>query len=1399
MSKISFDYSLVITWGYFITYVLVFTIASIVCAISVYKDKEDKGVVKLAKAWAKSIWVKKKIYLELVPHFFDQATDFGVVYEFYISYSSGVEIGINMGYLFTLSIAIIVTHRVVSAVAVYNLTHNPKYAVAQLFDVLMIQCIYTNYKLGTAEPSNAQRYLKTMEAIFESAPELLLQATYLIKTAQTTISLTVVASLLMSLWSLSSTVSADDKTMLKEEWKSVQFKDEDDKWTFPFVNAKYVIRVGFWRFLEISSRITLLVLTWINLGGKAIFFLLGIEFCYLALLSWALGTIDILANLIYLMVASTKGKRYRWAKPMLWSFWIWRVFSGWALLITITVYAAVDVEYGADVLNNEAGETRFDQTFKNAGLALFIYAWVATPVWQWVGAIVIFDYGNLASVGRDVDTLLDDGKYDQVLELISFGASFDAFAVLQKIDGIRNVTTKDIEAQVQAEAHPKAHPKASDPEKPQPPVRTCPGAHGLTPFIYTQAHAQRRFYCSVCRSHGGVNEVWHGCRRCDYDECTRCNAKTPDTIPAINPAYAAAKPNIVYARDLAGANCPGSHGLTAFRTPQTGYSCNLCRTVCRAHEVMHGCRSCNYDLCDACYAKNTSKKRKDEIVVVCDRQHELKKKNTGYHGGYGTVGYKCNLCRAVHSGRTAWHCDPCRYDLCDQCYAAGIEQTKQLKQTKPTEPTKPTKPSTESDSTAAKARARSVSRAKSIANDVTSVQLLAKICRQEIAHEQQNAIDAETSKEAKVRKFCDRMCSCQSFMVIMAVVLAAIGTWNVIVTDGAAGYGFYLIIIAGVLICCAISCVLNLFEKINDCVPTEANQQKKVEKQKSIAANDIDCPGNHGLKEYKAEKDDVSCSICATKVRINAVVYGCSECKYDACADCKGSVQKRKQWDDSVCCAKNHPLVKDEKEDKEEEEHADKDTTQEGKEDANNAYKMHKCNKCEQTYEEQASWYCKQCDYRLCLACFDEEQKSTQTENVTWGGDGLETKPVLRNGLIAWKYFFILAFLVGVDIVVMLINSAHACDVVEDGSVSGNVSGFLRDAPSYHMVIIGLRACVYIFGRPRLGCREAIAKKADKYLMWIEGLYCVIVVFYGFVFYGQMNEENVVDDAPCRGSVLSWTIFRLIEFVIICIYTYYTQQGRQCSCGSSARDLASPNCPGSHGLTAFRTPQSGYACNVCRKTCSANEVMHGCRTCNYDLCNACYAKSTGGYPSGQANAVAMARSQYQDQYNDLGCCDRMKIKLQIGLYACGSLDQQLYLICGCFCGILALGLLIGPDIAVIAVDSEVTCDNEMIEEEIDEGYYSSLVFYGATMHIVVLIFACCMTMVGRMSQKLLLGLMCCSCIYFIMWAISGFSIYSDMDSSTPDNKMCADAIVSWSILKIVEFVVLPLCICLFAR
>eukprot|EP01083_Nonionella_stella_P057275 150408_1 len=336
MAKVTFDYSLVIMWAYFIAYVLMFVVVSIVCAIGVHRKKDPKAnICKLIKAWVISLWHKKKIYGELIPHFFDQATDFGVVYEFaslYYDKDNEINTRVNTYYLFLLSISIILGHRVVSAVAVYNLTHNPMYSFYQLLDVLMIQCIYTNYKLGTNQPSNAQRYLQTMEAIFEAAPQILISTGFLIKTAQTTISVTVVVSLFTSLFSLSARVSADDKVMLQDDWKEPRIK-KGGKWTFPYFNFKYFVRVFLWRFLEISSRITLLALTWINLGGKSIFFILAIEFFYLSVLAWALGTVDIMGNLIYLMAANSQNKGRTWAVPMTKVFWAYRVLSGWVLLI----------------------------------------------------------------------------------------------------------------------------------------------------------------------------------------------------------------------------------------------------------------------------------------------------------------------------------------------------------------------------------------------------------------------------------------------------------------------------------------------------------------------------------------------------------------------------------------------------------------------------------------------------------------------------------------------------------------------------------------------------------------------------------------------------------------------------------------------------------------------------------------------------------------------------------------------------------------------------------------------------------------------------------------------------------------------------------------------------------
>ena len=168
------DYSLVVTWTYFSVYVLTFFIVSIICALKItkeYKHNKSSGLQLKKKdlfiQWIKLLWRKKKIYFHLIPHFFDQATDFGVIIEYYRLSNDGEDHGIDTWYLFGVSIAVIIIHRIATCTAVYKLTKNWKYMLYQLFDLLMIQCIWTNYQLDTDEPTNAQRYLQVLEATFE--------------------------------------------------------------------------------------------------------------------------------------------------------------------------------------------------------------------------------------------------------------------------------------------------------------------------------------------------------------------------------------------------------------------------------------------------------------------------------------------------------------------------------------------------------------------------------------------------------------------------------------------------------------------------------------------------------------------------------------------------------------------------------------------------------------------------------------------------------------------------------------------------------------------------------------------------------------------------------------------------------------------------------------------------------------------------------------------------------------------------------------------------------------------------------------------------------------------------------------------------------------------------------
>ena len=138
--------------------------------------------------------------------------------------------------------------------------------------------------------------------------------------------------------------------------------------------------------------------------------------------------IDMIGNVIYLTSAIPIKREKEWEQKMSIVFWIYRVISSWLLLIAVSVF--LSIKFDARFI--QSYEERVEQTINHSiGFFMFIFCWTATPIWQWVAAVLVFDYGNIGSVGRDMKQLIFDGNWKEVIELISFGAAFDEF-YLQK-------------------------------------------------------------------------------------------------------------------------------------------------------------------------------------------------------------------------------------------------------------------------------------------------------------------------------------------------------------------------------------------------------------------------------------------------------------------------------------------------------------------------------------------------------------------------------------------------------------------------------------------------------------------------------------------------------------------------------------------------------------------------------------------------------------------------------------------------------------------------------------------------------------------------------------------------------------------------------------------------------
>eukprot|EP01084_Bolivina_argentea_P031597 58482_1 len=383
-----------------------------------------KRFVKFVKYWIQSLWVKKSVYISIIPHLFDQATDFGVIYTYYVilqnpdSYPTENN-NVNMEALFLSSVFIIVLHKIISCAAIFALTRKCGDLFLQLLDLMMVKAIYLNYKYNLNEPGNAQRFLQILEATFESAPQIVLSMTFILKTQSG--DTLIYISLISSIWTLVSRVKNDDKTLMKDTWKTLDFKYN----ACPPVNWRYLFRVILWRFLEITTRVFLICLMWIGLGGFAVIIIMLFELvCALILCFYGEGVI-VLGNMMYYTVSAVHD-----APKILLE--IGAKYTTFLYLTIITVFAMVPFEAWKVPDFVERHRIVDDKlTF-----AMFVYTWIATVFWvaaYWIILQTGFAEDSFAT--RNLQKLLKAQKFEELVNLTGFGCSIVDRNVLRHFMG----------------------------------------------------------------------------------------------------------------------------------------------------------------------------------------------------------------------------------------------------------------------------------------------------------------------------------------------------------------------------------------------------------------------------------------------------------------------------------------------------------------------------------------------------------------------------------------------------------------------------------------------------------------------------------------------------------------------------------------------------------------------------------------------------------------------------------------------------------------------------------------------------------------------------------------------------------------------------------------------------
>eukprot|EP01083_Nonionella_stella_P273475 927671_1 len=224
------DYVTIAYCSLYITFLNVVSAYSFYFLMKYSAKFRKKSCIKKFKMWFMDIWKRRRCYVPLVTHIFDQITDYSVAIQFLLLAQSQYQHdwkdcqGLNIWYLFILTILSMAIYRIISSFLIYQFTKSITRIVIQLLDFELLRALYINYLCDNIEPCYPQRWLTTLEACLESSPQALIQMVYLTRTNTFGSSYLVVISLLSSQWSIISKLASDDKVIVIERAKNTHFK-----------------------------------------------------------------------------------------------------------------------------------------------------------------------------------------------------------------------------------------------------------------------------------------------------------------------------------------------------------------------------------------------------------------------------------------------------------------------------------------------------------------------------------------------------------------------------------------------------------------------------------------------------------------------------------------------------------------------------------------------------------------------------------------------------------------------------------------------------------------------------------------------------------------------------------------------------------------------------------------------------------------------------------------------------------------------------------------------------------------------------------------------------------------------------------------------------------------------